>query len=93
MTALRVVDPPQGSSRDMSPGDMWRWPDQDQDGRECWVIVLPGGDAWYTTRRSSDGDLWEVTGTPPDITVHPSIWCSPPHGWHGWIRGGQITGA
>jgi hypothetical protein len=66
---------------------MWRYPDGDEDGRECWWIVLPndhpdigtpghpGQMSFLTTQRASDPphQMWDVTGTPPLITVHPSI--------------------
>lgn len=67
------------------PGEMWRVPSGDIQGRECWWIVLPNlkplgpGYAseitWRTTDRASSPphELWEVTGEPPLITVSPSI--------------------
>lgn len=91
--ALCVVDRPAGSFGNMRPGDMWRWPDQDRDGRECWVVMLPERHCWYSTMQATGGGGWEVTGTPPNITVTPSIWCNPPEGWHGWIRDGELVPA
>lgn len=92
MTALRIIDAPEGSYKDTQPGDMWRWPRQDKDGQEAWVIMLPGGRAWWTTYEAADGG-WDVTGEPPAITVTPSIWVNRPEGWHGWIRDGQLVDA
>ena len=60
---------------------------------EPWLVVLPDGGIWITTQRASDGGYWNVTGTPPAITASPSIWHSPPGGWHGWIRDGVLESA
>jgi hypothetical protein len=107
---LRIVAPfPDG---DREPGTMWRYPSGDQDGRESWWIVLPNdrGDAlavsWRTTDRAAKPPhaMWDVTGTPPLITVSPSIdvehWAladgQPVRDgsyWHGWIRDGEIADA
>jgi hypothetical protein len=48
--------------------------------------------------------MWEVSGTPPLITVSPSIdvcrfvqrdgeWVRDGSYWHGWIRAGELVGA
>ena len=115
MTALRIVDPfPPYETREA--GMMWRYPDGDIDGRECWWIILPpsaeqgtpghpGQLSWCTTDRASDPphELWGVTGTPPLITVTPSIdilrFVVGPDGkhvrdgsyWHGFITNGELT--
>jgi Family of unknown function (DUF6527) len=86
--ALRVIDiadkPPWGQRE---AGMMWRYPKADEDGREGWWIVLPMTHpdlgtpghpsqlCWLTTERASDPphEMWTVTGTPPLITVTPSI--------------------
>lgn len=79
------------------PGAMYRWPEHDVDGRECWVVVLPNrAGAWWTTYKSDDGAscLWEVSGMPPKLTVHPSINAGDgpgPGNWHGWIKDGALT--
>ena len=36
---------------------------------------------------------WTRTGEPPDVTVQPSVFVSPPHGGHGFIRNGEIVNA
>lgn len=80
----------------LDPGTMWREPEQDTDGRECWAVVLPNGRVWRTTDPASDPPhaLWDVSGEPPAITVRPSINdTSPRGGWHGWITNGEMTPA
>jgi hypothetical protein len=81
-----------------SPGDCWRLPERDEVDRECWVIVLPNdAGVWTTTDRApADGgpdhgvtSRWNVTGTPPDLTVDPSINAEP--AWHGSISGGVMS--
>jgi hypothetical protein len=39
--------------------------------------------------------MWEVTGTPPKITVSPSIRLMTNDGdeWHGYIRDGELVEA
>jgi Family of unknown function (DUF6527) len=78
------------------PGTMIRaeWYDEFADiPGEAWIISLPGGGEWITTQRATGGGHWEVTGTPPNITAHPSIWFNSPNGWHGWIRNGVLVDA
>lgn len=111
---LRVVDrPPVGEPE---PGMMWRYPDGDEGGRECWWIVLPNTKprepgyaseiTWRTTDRASRAphEMWQVTGTPPLITVSPSVdvecWVTRDGQtvregsyWHGWIRNGELVTA
>ena len=81
--ALRIVEPfPDRELRE--PGMMWRYPDGDIDGEECWWIILPahpeigtpghpGELSWRTTQVAGDGNRWTVTGTAPLLTVTPSI--------------------
>lgn len=87
MTQIRIVDP--FPPRPREPGDCWRYADGDDDGRECWWIVLPrhpdvgtpghpGEISWRTTDRASDPPhaMWDVVGSPEDPTsfsVTPSI--------------------
>jgi len=82
---------------------MWRQPDCDLPDREAWFIVLPNcAGGWTTTDRAAirrndgtidrltnEGPLWTVTGTPPLITVTPSIDAGPE--WHGWITNGVMA--
>lgn len=108
---LRVVDgPPAPWAGGREAGMMWRDPRYDDAGCECWWIVLPNdrpGEGateitWRTTDRSSDAphEMWEVTGTPPLITVTPSIdvefWTRDGvrdgSYWHGFITDGELVG-
>src|SRR5580698_5580790 len=78
------------------PGTMIRatWYDEyAQRPGESWLISLPDGGEWITTQQATGGGYWEVSGTPPAITVSPSIWHNSPTGWHGWIRGGELVDA
>lgn len=108
---LRIVD--RQAVEEFKPGMMWRVPEEDEGDRECWWIVLPNTKpdsaghaqeiAWLTTSRGSrpPHDMWDVTGTAPNITVNPSIdvecWVykdgEPVRDgsyWHGWIKDGII---
>ena len=94
MTRLRIVTRPQPLGRcELEPGDMWRDPDMDVDGVEAWAIVLPNhAGMFYTTQSAELGPglgrfRWTVTGTPPEITVEPSINAEP--AWHGRITAGS----
>jgi len=60
---------------------------------ESWIVALPDGGEWITTQAATGGGYWTVTGTPPAITVSPSIFHNAPVGWHGWIRDGVLTDA
>jgi Family of unknown function (DUF6527) len=99
---LRIVDRPvppdgprlarafPGTGLALAAGDMWHEPELDGERGECWAVVLPDGRVWRTTVSGSDG-YWDVTGTPPALTVSPSINdTSPRGGWHGWIRDGEL---
>lgn len=112
---LRVVEP--FPERPREAGDMWRYESGDEDGRECWWVVLPrhpdmgtpghpGEISWRTTQRASDPphQMWEVSGTPPLLTVTPSIdvlrfvlrdgqHVREGSYWHGWIRDGALVSA
>lgn len=81
---LRIVEP--FPERPREAGMMWRYPDGDAEGRECWWIVLPrhpdmgtpghpGEISWRTTDRASDPPhlMWDVSGVAPNLTVTPSI--------------------
>ena len=83
--------------RPLPAGVMWRTPEDDRQGREAWAVILSNGNQWSTTEPAEGhpGPFgWEVTGTPPLITVTPSIddrW--PGNPWHGWIINGELVPA
>lgn len=68
------------------------------DGR-CLVVrcpALPDGSGvsdWMPDgpSTSNPAPAWTRTGTPPDVTAHPSIFVSAPHGFHGWLRDGYLV--
>ncbi|MGH7611776.1 MAG: DUF6527 family protein, partial [Candidatus Dormibacteria bacterium] len=74
------------------------WPDN---GCPPYRVELPNDNEWLSNQPSSRqdsrelGPQWKVTGTPPRITVSPSIYCRPgkPKSWHGFIRDGVLVGA
>jgi hypothetical protein len=80
------------------PGTMIRagWYDEfssHPDGIESWLVALPDGGEWITSQAATGGGYWTVSGTPPLITVSPSIFHNSPAGWHGWIRAGVLDPA
>lgn len=85
------------------PGAMIRapWRDSEPDnGCPAHVVFLPNGSTWCTRDPSSVpggnrlGPQWAITGTPPAITVTPSIDDrNPARPWHGWIRNGELVPA
>lgn len=59
----------------------WRGPD----GR-CWAIVLPPAsvaDYWLIDGEASSGGRWSRTGSPPNVSVTPSIATPNYHGFLG----------
>jgi hypothetical protein len=107
MTAiLRIIDnhapgrTPRVTPDGVEPGDMWRCPEGDVPGRECWCIALPEHSGVWRTTESVAGETapgWGVSGDPPLITVTPSIDASARfndgsvRGWHGFITNGVMT--
>jgi hypothetical protein len=85
--------------RNAPPGTMVRceWYDEfartfdHPGGVESWIVALPDGGEWITTQRATGGGHWTVTGTPPNLTVTPSIFHNAPHGWHGFITNGELV--
>lgn len=56
------------------------------------ILKTPGGD-WNIDAKSSNGDGWTRSGTPPKITANPSILIPASGGdraYHGWLRDGQL---
>lgn len=86
---LRFAYPEYGVN--VQPGDTWREPRLDDDDREAWAIVLPNLSVWVTTDRA--GARWDVSGTPPNLTVSPSIRVEGQYPWHGFIRDGRLEPA
>ncbi|HET7559245.1 MAG TPA: DUF6527 family protein [Limnochordia bacterium] len=100
----QLVDPKE--KRNMEPGDMWYTDPENvyvkrslsdhyknvvAKERPPILVMPPGNLAFCVDWRSADGTPWEVTGEPPNLTVHPSIDARP--GWHGWLKNGELTPA
>lgn len=73
----------------MWDADWYRPHWQGPDGR-CLVVRTPGGD-WVIDGPAEDGGRWTRTGTPPRVTVSPSILIS--DRYHGWLRDGELVEA
>ncbi len=42
--------------------------------------------------REGKPSRWQVSGTGiDDLTLHPSVDCTPSCPWHGWIKNGDVT--
>jgi Family of unknown function (DUF6527) len=88
-------------SWDGPPGAMIRAPwrdDSPDNGCPAYIVFLPNGSCWCTRDQSSGpgrmlGPQWTITGTPPAITVAPSIDDRGARPWHGWIRAGELVAA
>lgn len=85
-------EPLEFALRDAPPGAMWDAPwfahlRSAADGR-CLVVQTPGGE-WVIDGPSDNGDGWVRTGTPPALTVTPSI--DIPGKYHGWLRAGELV--
>lgn len=70
-----------------------RWLDYDQYQRNAPGVALmcktPAGE-WLIDGPASNGPGWTRTGTPPDISVTPSIGIGHPQRMHGWLRNGWL---
>jgi hypothetical protein len=77
----------QGDDEPSKPGDLWCGPDG-----LCVCLKLPDGTEWVIDGPATNGPVgkpgWTRTGTPPRITVHPSI-LTP--GYHGVLTDGVLT--
>lgn len=82
-----------------SPGAMWYadwFPDELKRAPDGRVLILktPGGD-WNVDAKSTNGDGWTRTGTPPNVTANPSILIGKraDGSWHyhGWLRDGKLV--
>jgi len=57
----------------------------------CIFVRTPAGD-WGIDLKSEDGKGWTRTGTPPGLTVTPSILIKTKNvTYHGWLRGGHLV--
>jgi hypothetical protein len=87
---------PRTTLREAPVGAMWHaawWPDDRGPDGLCLVVKTPGGE-WMIDGRARDGGRWTRTGTPPRITVTPSILCGHgPEAYHGWLRDGVLVPA
>jgi len=58
------------------------------------IVKTPGGE-WNIDSKSSNGNGWTRTGTPPKITANPSILAGKKSDgswiYHGWLRNGQLV--
>jgi hypothetical protein len=75
--------------------DAWWYDHKGPDGK-CIVVKTPGGE-WIIDYPCKDGKGWDRTGTPPKLTVKPSIGIGRGEkgGWlyHGWLRDGYLVDA
>jgi hypothetical protein len=67
------------------PNGQWTGPDGN-----VWAVMMPAGVEWIIySHASQSNQKWQVTGTPPGITVSPSI--LQVGLYHGFIKDGVIT--
>lgn len=93
---LTWEDAPAGAMFDASWYHGWM---QGDDGRSL-MVKLPGGAEWLIDGHANNcackgqkiagHHCWTRTGTPPNITAHPSILVP---GHHGWLREGRLVPA
>lgn len=92
----RVDTKETGELGDFPPGAMfrskWREPrDVGPDGNSISVTLPPKGgeySVWCIDGPSSSGGRWTRTGTPPNLTVSPSILTG---SYHGFLQNGMLT--
>lgn len=66
-----------------------------REGRGHHVLVSFAGrglaDDQGSQNRKGEPSRWNVTGTGiDDLTLHPSVDCTPGCPWHGWVRNGEM---
>ena len=71
------------SDRDLPPGACRMGADDNL------YVRMPDGEDFSPTLNYGGGEKWSMVGTPPAITVSPSINCV--GSYHGWIRAGVLT--
>jgi hypothetical protein len=72
-------------------GAMFVWPDDGDYWGGVHVILPPARgmvDEWHVDGRAVSGGRWTRTGTPPRITVSPSILTD---AYHGFLQNGVLT--
>lgn len=79
--------------REFPPGAMWDAPWLEDYGRgpdgKNWCVQMPCGEEWIAYGPSSNGGKWVVQGSPPNITVSPSIHLV--GRYHGFLKGGIVS--
>jgi hypothetical protein len=67
-----------------------KYRDQHKANRLPLTVMLPDGGVWCVDARASTPGAggWDVTGTPPNITVRPSILTDR---YHGWLTDGVLS--
>lgn len=83
--------------RFMPTGAMWYadWMSSKGPDGHCLCVQTPVG-TWMVDGPASDGKRWTRTGTPPNVTVTPSIGLGLTGGkwqYHGWLRDGKLVDA
>jgi len=82
---------------DAPAGAIWRasWYEQHTDytGPDglALVCMLPGNHPWHIDGPAMDGGRWTRTGTPPALTVRPSILVNNPPPYHGFLTDGELV--
>lgn len=98
---FRMADESEHTAKTLPIGAMFYDPDcrredcKKPDG-QCLVVKIPTkngrGDLFSIDHPSSgDGEGWSRSGTPPNVTAHPSIHYVGE--WHGWLRDGALVEA
>lgn len=83
-----------GPNEDGEGGQDWErqqigamWKEHRYDGSIVWLISLPSNRVFASDTAERGG--WTWTGTPPNVTIRPSI--NIPDGWHGFVTDGVIS--
>lgn len=84
------------NQHDFGPGAMYEvgymeWLKERTPDGKVWAVVLPPAgqaDYWVIDDKASSGGYWTRTGTPPNLSVTPSI-LTP--NYHGFLTNGVLT--
>jgi hypothetical protein len=79
---------PEQLKADIAAGGKFAGPDG-----HCLEVKLPGKWDWCVDGPATGGGHWTRTGEVPNVTANPSVWANAPHGWHGWLRNGELVDA